>query len=436
MAVIGIGAAIFVGMMVYRNHETEEEQQRRLQAMASAIRALDAKTSSVQKESCATKGKLCGALRRVRDEARKVPSPVTHPINQTQITLGPIKLSSRSSSVKKNAPPRDRLYLHMTDVNDVYYGAGLATRDIWTSSGGVLIADGGCLETGAGVVGKEKDAGKICYGNSSKRLDIYGNGDRIGERVVDIHDRLFVDELAVRKGMSVRGNTYVRGGLYVENVNSPIDAIVLGVDETGRGIRSTGSGDLDISVDDVSKMRIKGNKDGSVMFRGPVEIGNYPGQGRTGIIMETSSGGPDGKNIEGGGLASITFKERDMLLVEDAGVVEGAVAGATALHSPARVASTKQIWRMGADQRGTFDKFGIGATSPQGQQWMPLTLEDGVMKINAKVQLCDSNGQNCMFLEDMLSRAPTSMPASSTTYVSSSTATTSSLSTAPVQTTP
>jgi nitrogen fixation-related uncharacterized protein len=56
--------------------------------------------------------------------------------------------------------------------------------------------------------------------------------------------------------------------------------------------------------------------------------------------------------------------------------------------------AAKMRWRIGVDQRVDkdamfIDRFGGGKT------WKPITIEDGRIKINGEVQVCDEEGDNC-----------------------------------------
>lgn len=82
----------------------------------------------------------------------------------------------------------------------------------WHRSG-VQAPGNACVELGAGVGGKQRDAGKLCYQRFSQGLDVVGAGMPGAPRTVTVYDNLDVRNIALhRAGSQTPGNACVELG--------------------------------------------------------------------------------------------------------------------------------------------------------------------------------------------------------------------------------
>lgn len=60
--------------------------------------------------------------------------------------------------------------------------------------------------------------------------------------------------------------------------------------------------------------------------------------------------------------------------------------------------ASKMRWRLGADQRGEKDRFFLDRFGG-GDLWTPLKIQDGQIRLQGDVRVCDAKGENCKKLK-------------------------------------
>lgn len=221
----------------------------------------------------------------------------------------------------------------------------------------------------------------VCKGGSSEELNPGG------------HPTVFADPTENGNNV-VRGNTHVEGDLNAsgklqvnkESVFKPADTKVP-LDPMGRflnttfGNAETGenvirgdthvSGDVHVHGDTINDGDITTNKKLTAQNVSARRIHVANDTEKNNIVLEGGNTS-DGKNE---GLSSVNFN----------GNTE---------NGDRNFDSDKMRWRVGADQRGTRDRFFIDRFGG-GDIWTPVSIRGGTIRLQGDVRVCDDKGKNC-----------------------------------------